>query len=89
VYGYKDRGFVINRDKAMDIFGPEVLKSDSPEYEPANQKRDYPDKVNLGGLLPTPCPIDKDRDGDDGSQTARIAVSLWTVDDRIRHGSRV
>ena len=32
----------------MDIFGPEVLKSDSPEYEPANQKRDYPDKVNLG-----------------------------------------
>lgn len=47
VYGYKDHGFVIDRDEAMEILGPEIVKSDSPEYKLANRIQEYMDSVNL------------------------------------------
>lgn len=32
VYGYKDHGFVIDKEEAQNIFGTKTVKSDSPEY---------------------------------------------------------
>jgi len=47
VYGYKDHGFVIDRDEASDILGPKIVKSDTPEYKLANQIHEYMDTVNF------------------------------------------
>jgi len=47
VYGYKDHGFVIDRDEAGEILGSEIVKSDSPEYKLANTIQEYMANVNL------------------------------------------
>jgi len=47
VYGYKDHGFVIDRDEALDILGPEIVKSDSSEYKLANRIQEYLDSASL------------------------------------------
>ena len=36
VYAYKDHGFVIDSREATDIFGSEVVASNTPEYQTAN-----------------------------------------------------
>jgi hypothetical protein len=36
VNGYKDHGFVIDKDEAMAILGPEIVKHRSPQYELGN-----------------------------------------------------
>ncbi len=36
VYGYKDHGFVIDKEEATEIFGKEVIKSNTPEYKIGN-----------------------------------------------------
>jgi hypothetical protein len=36
VYGYKDHGFVIERTEAESIFGVDMVKSGTPEYEVGN-----------------------------------------------------
>lgn len=36
VYTYKDHGFVIDKGEAEKIFGPAILKSNTPEYELSN-----------------------------------------------------
>ena len=47
VYGYKDHGFVIDRDEATEILGAEIVKSDTSEYKLANRIHEYLDTVNL------------------------------------------
>jgi hypothetical protein len=47
VYGYKDHGFVIDRDEASDILGPDIVKSDSDEYRLANRVHEYLANANL------------------------------------------
>jgi Serine dehydrogenase proteinase len=47
VYGYKDHGFVIDRDEALEILGPEIVKSDSSEYKLANRIQEYLDSASL------------------------------------------
>ena len=47
VYGYKDHGFVIDRDEASHILGAEVVKFDTPEYQLANRLHEYFEQVNL------------------------------------------
>ena len=47
VYGYKDHGFVIDRDEATEILGSEIVKSDSKEYKLANSIQEYLASVNL------------------------------------------
>ncbi len=47
VYGYKDHGFVIDRDEALEILGPEIVKSDSNEYKLANRVQEYLDTASL------------------------------------------
>jgi hypothetical protein len=47
VHEYKDHGFVIDRDEAMEILGAEIVKSDSPEYKLANKIHEYMETVNL------------------------------------------
>lgn len=37
VYTYKDHGFVIDSGEAVDIFGADVVRCDSPEYRLANE----------------------------------------------------
>lgn len=48
VYGYKDHGFVIDRDEARTILGEAVVKFDTPEYQLASQIHEYLDEVNVG-----------------------------------------
>jgi len=36
VYGYKDHGFVIDKEEALNIFGEKTIKCNTPEYEIAN-----------------------------------------------------
>jgi hypothetical protein len=36
VYGYKDHGFVIDRDEAADILGSVIIKTETQEYRLAN-----------------------------------------------------
>lgn len=36
VYGYKDHGFVIDKEEAVEIFGKEIIKSNTPEYRIGN-----------------------------------------------------
>ncbi len=36
VYGYKDHGFVIDKEEAMQIFGDKIIKSGTPEYQIGN-----------------------------------------------------
>lgn len=36
VYEYKDHGFVIDKSEAEKIFGPSIVKSDTPEYSLGN-----------------------------------------------------
>jgi hypothetical protein len=48
VYGYKDHGFVIDRDEAMEILGVEIVKTDSEQDMLSNSLHEYLDKVNLG-----------------------------------------
>ncbi len=36
VYEYKDHGFVIDKNEAMDIFGDKIVKCDTKEYELGN-----------------------------------------------------
>ena len=47
VYGYKDHGFVIDRDEATEILGSEIVKSDSSEYRLANTIHEYLANANL------------------------------------------
>jgi hypothetical protein len=47
VYGYKDHGFVIDRDEAAEILGDDIVKSDTAEYKLANQIHEYLERVNL------------------------------------------
>ncbi len=47
VYGYKDHGFVIDRDEALEILGAEIVKSDSNEYKLANRIQEYLDSASL------------------------------------------
>jgi hypothetical protein len=47
VYGYKDHGFVIDRDEATEILGAEIVKTDTVEYRLANSIQQYLDTVNL------------------------------------------
>jgi hypothetical protein len=47
VYGYKDHGFVIDRDEAREILGSDIVKSDTAEYKLANQIHEYLESVNL------------------------------------------
>lgn len=47
VYGYKDHGFVIDRDEATEILGSDIVKSDSSEYKLANTIQEYLANVNL------------------------------------------
>lgn len=47
VYGYKDRGFVIDREEATEILGPEIVKSDTAEYKLSNEIHQYLETVNL------------------------------------------
>jgi hypothetical protein len=47
VYGYKDHGFVIDREEATTILGDEIVKSDSPEYKLGNSIHQYLETVNL------------------------------------------
>ncbi|MGA8150068.1 MAG: hypothetical protein WB952_03905 [Terriglobales bacterium] len=47
VYGYKDHGFVIDRDEATQILGDDIVKSDTPEYKLANRIHEYLETVNL------------------------------------------
>lgn len=47
VYGYKDHGFVIDRDEAGEILGPGIVKTDTPEYKLANKIHEFLDMVNL------------------------------------------
>jgi len=47
VYGYKDHGFVIDRDEATEILGSDIVKSDTAEYRLANQIHEYLETVNL------------------------------------------
>lgn len=47
VYGYKDHGFVIDRDEALEILGADIVKSDSPEYKLANKIQEYLDSASL------------------------------------------
>jgi hypothetical protein len=47
VYGYKDHGFVIDREEATEILGPNIVKSDTLEYKLANRIHEYLDNVNL------------------------------------------
>lgn len=51
VYGYKDHGFVIDRDEALNILGDKIVKLDTPEYQLASQIHGYLDTVNLGSRL--------------------------------------
>jgi len=37
VYTYKDHGFVIDSSEAIDIFGGDIVRCDSPEYQLANE----------------------------------------------------
>jgi len=46
-YGYKDHGFVIDRDEATEILGSDIVKSDSSEYKLANTIQEYLANVNL------------------------------------------
>lgn len=36
VYGYKDHGFVIDKEEAREIFGKDIVKSNTPEYQIGN-----------------------------------------------------
>lgn len=36
VYGYKDHGFVIDKEEAADIFGKEIIKNNTSEYQIGN-----------------------------------------------------
>ncbi len=36
VYGYKDHGFVIDKEEALKIFGEQIIKSNTPEYKIGN-----------------------------------------------------
>lgn len=36
VYGYKDHGFVIDKEEAVEIFGKEIIKSNTQEYKIGN-----------------------------------------------------
>lgn len=47
VYGYKDHGFVIDRDEATEILGPEIVKPSSSEYKLANTIHEYLANANL------------------------------------------
>jgi hypothetical protein len=47
VYGYKDHGFVIDRDEAAQILGTGIVRSETPEYTVANQIHEYLGIVNL------------------------------------------
>ena len=47
VYGYKDHGFVIDRDEAAEILGKDIVKSDTNEYKFANQIHEYLEMVSL------------------------------------------
>jgi hypothetical protein len=48
VYGYKDHGFVIDKEEAIEILGPDIVKSDTAEYTLANQIHEYMENwVNL------------------------------------------
>lgn len=47
VYGYKDHGFVIDRDEATEILSNHIVKSDSAEYRLANKIHEYLDTVSL------------------------------------------
>lgn len=47
VYGYKDHGFVIDRDEAAEILGADVVKSDTAEYQLANEIYGILDAANL------------------------------------------
>jgi hypothetical protein len=47
VYGYKDHGFVIDREEAAPILGNSIVKSDTAEYKLANQIHEYLETVNL------------------------------------------
>ncbi len=47
VYGYKDHGFVIDREEATEILGSDIVKSDTDEYKLANEIHQYLENVNL------------------------------------------
>jgi hypothetical protein len=47
VYGYKDHGFVIDREEATEILGPAIVKSNTPEYRLANRIHEYLESANL------------------------------------------
>jgi hypothetical protein len=47
VYGYKDHGFVIDRDEALDILGDKIVRFDTPEYRLASQIHEYLDTVRI------------------------------------------
>jgi hypothetical protein len=51
VYGYKDHGFVIDRDEAVTILGNKIVKFDTPEYQLGSQIHEYLDNVNIGCRL--------------------------------------
>lgn len=47
VYEYKDHGFVIDRDEALEILGPTLVRFETPEYKVANQIHEYLEIVNF------------------------------------------
>jgi hypothetical protein len=47
VYGYKDHGFVIDRDEATAILGSDIVKTDTSEYPLANKIHAYLELANL------------------------------------------
>ncbi len=51
VYGYKDHGFVIDRDEAQEILGSQIIKSDTVEYQLANRIHEFMETVNLAYRL--------------------------------------
>lgn len=46
VLGYKDHGFVIDKAEAVNIFGSEVIKSNTPEYDLVNDLYSILSKIN-------------------------------------------
>ena len=47
VYGYKDHGFVIDRDEALKYLGDSMVRSDSKEYKLANEIHEFLEDANL------------------------------------------
>lgn len=46
VYKYKDHGFVIDKSEAEQIFGTEIIKTNTPEYELGNDLYRALDVIN-------------------------------------------